>query len=151
VQVAAGPVPTGWLAQPGIGVPPSSNVTPPLSNAPPWAEAMLAVYVMLAPSFTIPPFGTLSVVEVGSRPTASESVALVEPATLDPGLAVNTAVRRAGDVEAANAVRQVTIWPCVDTGSFAQPLIGAAPFSNVTVPDGAVDVLEVTVAISVTC
>ena len=73
--------------------------------------------------------------EVESGVTVSVVVA-VDPGIVDPRLGVNTAASRTGELEAANDVWQVTAGLCGVTGSSTQFGIGAAPFSNVIVPEG---------------
>ena len=73
----------------------------------------------------------------------------VEAGAVDPGPGANTAVSRAGDPAASNAVWQVAMGFDGEMASPPQPRITTPPFSNVMVPDGA-PVPLVTVATSVT-
>ena len=140
-------------AHEAIGAPWSRNSTnPDGATEPRWIGVTVTVYVALEPTLTVG-FETSRAVEVASRPTARSSVALVESATIDPRLDVNTAATWAGEVAAENDVWQVTValWKDVATGMNAQPLRAAPRASNVIAPEGVAALeLDVTVAINVT-
>jgi hypothetical protein len=92
--------------------------------------------------------GAWSTSEVESCPIDSMRLP-VEPGAVDPGPGVNTAVSRAGDAEAANALWHVAMGFDGDRGSPPQPGIVVPRSENVIVPDGA-PVPLVTVATRVT-
>ena len=140
-----------WLAQPGIGCPPSRNAIEPVGSIGPellLGSTSAALYVAVLLTLTCEV--TASETDVESRPIVIDVGPLVEPSTSEPGpgwyaaeICAVPAPKPAGQIT-------VTVVPPL-TGLPVQLPIAPVPLKNVTEPAGlALPELELIVAMSVT-